>query len=137
MEQADVSFDSRFSWTRDHLLCELRGRSSDHCTSVCNKLHSTERLVGRPVGSHHPLRTGAPQPQRLDEGGSVVLRSNRRRSFREVSVLPALLLLFAVSGVLLVGAMPAAAADTCKPATPLPQSKCVKDSQCCAGLVCQ
>lgn len=27
--------------------------------------------------------------------------------------------------------------NTCKPAAPLPQSKCTKDAQCCDGLVCQ
>jgi hypothetical protein len=27
--------------------------------------------------------------------------------------------------------------NTCKPAAPKPQSKCTKDGQCCAGLVCQ
>jgi len=38
-----------------------------------------------------------------------------------------------VVGLLLGGARPAPA---CKPAGPLPQSKCNKDAQCCAGLVC-
>jgi hypothetical protein len=38
--------------------------------------------------------------------------------------------------LLLVTAIPAAADAQCKPATG-PQSKCVKDAQCCAGLVCQ
>ncbi len=43
-----------------------------------------------------------------------------------------------VLGVLsFVVAVPALAEDLCKPAAPLSQSKCTKDSQCCAGLVCQ
>jgi hypothetical protein len=44
------------------------------------------------------------------------------------------LLLAATLSVLVV--RPAAADDQCKPAGPLPQSKCAKDAQCCAGLVC-
>jgi hypothetical protein len=44
--------------------------------------------------------------------------------------------LFALAGGLVVAGR--AGADTlCKPAAPLPQSKCTKDAQCCAGLVCQ
>src|SRR5215468_6878767 len=39
-------------------------------------------------------------------------------------------------GFLLGGARPALAGEECKPAAPLPQSKCNKDAQCCAGLVC-
>src|SRR3989441_10130357 len=46
------------------------------------------------------------------------------------ALLPAALLILAV-------AVPSARADQCKQAGPLPQSKCVKDSQCCPGLVCQ
>jgi len=40
----------------------------------------------------------------------------------------------------LLGTLPAALAqdqdEECKPAAPLPQSRCVKDAQCCGGLVC-
>ena len=36
-----------------------------------------------------------------------------------------------------VGDRSASADTTCKPAAPLPQAKCTKDAQCCAGLVCQ
>jgi hypothetical protein len=41
-----------------------------------------------------------------------------------------------VVGLRLGGARPALADDQCKPAAPLPQSKCTNDAQCCAGLVC-
>ncbi len=48
-----------------------------------------------------------------------------------------LLLALVASTVLLVAAAPDAGADNaCKPAAPLAQSKCTKDTQCCAGLVC-
>src|SRR5438552_3860853 len=46
------------------------------------------------------------------------------------------LLVLVASTALLVAPVPAGA-DPCKMAGPLPQSKCTKDSQCCAGLVCQ
>src|SRR2546422_642861 len=46
--------------------------------------------------------------------------------------------LLAVALSVLAVAVPAARADSpCKPAGPLPQSKCTKDAQCCPGLVCQ
>src|SRR5690348_16642593 len=45
------------------------------------------------------------------------------------------LLALVASTVLLVADAPAA--EECKPAGPLPQSKCVKDAQCCKGLVCE
>src|SRR5437899_3022932 len=49
-----------------------------------------------------------------------------------------LLLALVASTVLLVAAAPDAGADSaCKPAAPLAQSKCTKDTQCCAGLVCE
>ena len=41
-----------------------------------------------------------------------------------------------LAGLLLIAARPALAQSDCKPAAPLPQSKCNKDAQCCAGLVC-
>src|SRR6266481_1475689 len=48
-----------------------------------------------------------------------------------------LLLALVASTVLLVAAAPDAGTDNaCKPAAPLAQSKCTKDTQCCAGLVC-
>ena len=40
------------------------------------------------------------------------------------------------AGLLLIAARPALAQIDCKPAAPLPASKCNKDAQCCAGLVC-
>jgi hypothetical protein len=40
------------------------------------------------------------------------------------------------AGLLLIAARPAFAQSDCKPAAPRPQSKCNKDAQCCAGLVC-
>ena len=49
---------------------------------------------------------------------------------RATALLPVALFVFAL-------AIPGAMADPCKMAGPLPQSKCVKDSQCCTGLVCQ
>lgn len=49
----------------------------------------------------------------------------------------ALVVSLALFGWCGIAASPAWADDTCKPAAPLPQSKCRKDAQCCAGLVCQ
>ncbi len=46
-------------------------------------------------------------------------------------------LAFLVVGALPGLATPATADSLCKPAAPLPQSKCNKDAQCCPGLVCQ
>ena len=43
----------------------------------------------------------------------------------------------AVVFTVLALAVPTVASAECKPAAPAPSSKCVKDSQCCAGLVCE
>ena len=40
------------------------------------------------------------------------------------------------AALLLITACTALAESDCKPAAPLPQSKCNKDAQCCTGLVC-
>src|SRR5947207_13513145 len=45
--------------------------------------------------------------------------------------------LLALATLLFVALPRAGADDQCKPASPLPQSKCTKDAQCCRGLVCQ
>ena len=49
----------------------------------------------------------------------------------------ALVLSLALCGWCGIAASPASADDTCKPAAPLPQSRCIKDAQCCPGLVCE
>src|SRR5439155_27076970 len=43
----------------------------------------------------------------------------------------------ALSVLSLIVVVPAAANARCKPAAPLPRSRCVTDAQCCSGLVCQ
>src|SRR6266446_2549563 len=79
--------------------------------------HRKEYALGRVVTVRPPVRLGAVAPSVAASRWAVAL------------------------GVLVVwvllGALPAARADNvCKPAEPLPQSKCTKDAQCCAGLFC-
>ena len=68
--------------------------------------------------------------QRFDELARMVARSASRRSLLRAAAGGAGAGLLALFGV-----HSADADDTCKPAN-LPQSKCRKDGQCCAGLVC-
>jgi hypothetical protein len=65
----------------------------------------------------------------------------RRRAQREIAPWQAIALKTVLSALLTVVCVltlaPATRADNqCKPAAPLPQSKCTTDAQCCAGLVC-
>jgi len=65
-------------------------------------------------------------------GGQLHLRAPRGANARWAVWLAVLV----VVGLLLGRTRPVLADGECKPAAPLPQSKCNKDAQCCAGLVC-
>ena len=61
---------------------------------------------------------------------SKTLNGNARYDLAKKAIMVVCLLAVTLS-VLVV--RPAAADDKCKPASPLPQAKCVKDAQCCAS----